>query len=376
MRRRVCRCCCCAVPTSRAIRTAARPSFPGGLLDATDRGHYDRCHGLDDRAASARLGLPSDGLHYYVAAVRECFEEAGLLVAVDAAGEPIDLSGIPEAELWELRRALHANRIGMAEVCERIGARLAVDRLAYLSHWITPLGMPKIFDTRFFVTRLPPGQQALHDSVEAVDLLWLTPHQALDAARGLKLMNVTERTLRHLAAFDDAQSVIDAARAATVVPVTRPRVAATAGGARSVVNPGDAAYAEVGRLDPHGQGRTCSELVPGRAVWLSPRVLRVTAPNGSLMTGPGTNSYFIGAPAGDDWALLDAGPDDAAHVKALIAAAPGRITRLLGHAYPQGPFAGGGRPAPGHRCRDLRPRGRSCRMAGHRLRARSPAVRR
>ena len=57
--------------------------FPGGLLDASDRGHYPRCRGLDDAAASARLGLSSDGLHYWVAAVRECFEEAGLLLASD-----------------------------------------------------------------------------------------------------------------------------------------------------------------------------------------------------------------------------------------------------------------------------------------------------
>ena len=303
--------------------------FPGGLLDEADRGHYERCHGLDDRAASTRLALPSDGLHYYVAAVRECFEEAGLLIGVDAAGQPIDLGRIPEAELWELRKALHANRIGMAEVCERIGARLAVDRLAYLSHWITPLGMPKIFDTRFFVTRMPEGQRALHDSVEAVDLLWLTPAQALDPARGLKLLNVTELTLRRVAAFDDAQSVIDAAHATAIVPMTRPRVGKDGSGARSVVNPGESAYAELGRLDPHGHGKACAELVPGRGVWLSPRVLRVTAPNGSLMTGPGTNSYFIGVPGSDDWALLDAGPDDASHVQALLDAAPGRITRLL-----------------------------------------------
>ena len=58
--------------------------FPGGLLDNSDRGHYARCNGLDDAAASARLGLASDGLHYWVAAVRECFEEAGLLFATDA----------------------------------------------------------------------------------------------------------------------------------------------------------------------------------------------------------------------------------------------------------------------------------------------------
>ena len=65
--------------------------FPGGLLDASDQGHYRLCAGLDDASASARLGLPQDGLHYWVAAVRECFEEAGLLLATDASGQTVDL---------------------------------------------------------------------------------------------------------------------------------------------------------------------------------------------------------------------------------------------------------------------------------------------
>jgi glyoxylase-like metal-dependent hydrolase (beta-lactamase superfamily II)/8-oxo-dGTP pyrophosphatase MutT (NUDIX family) len=302
--------------------------FPGGLLDTADRSHYERCQGLDDAAASARLGLRADGLHYWVAAVRECFEEAGLLFAVDAQGAPVDLRQTPVDELWAMRRALHANEIGMAEVCERLGVRLAVGELAYFSHWITPLGMPKIFDTRFFVTRVPAGQTALHDGDETVELLWLTPAQALDKARGLKLMNVTERTLQQLAGFASADQAMAATRAIVEVPVTRPRLASGPKG-RMVVNPREPAFAEIGRLDPEGHGQASAELLPGRPVWLSPRVLRVTAPNGNMMTGPGTNSYFIGAPGGDEWALLDAGPFDATHVQALRDAAPGKVTRML-----------------------------------------------
>jgi glyoxylase-like metal-dependent hydrolase (beta-lactamase superfamily II) len=88
------------------------------------------------------------------------------------------------------------------------------------------------------------------------------------------------------------------------------------------------AYAEIGRLDPAGRGDVGIELVPGRAVRLSPRVVRVTADNGSVMTGPGTNSYFVGDPGGP-CALIDPGPDDPAHVKALLESAPGPITRIL-----------------------------------------------
>ncbi len=318
------------------LRRAERPGdqnsgatvFPGGLLDKSDRGHYERCSGLDDAAASARLGLPSDGLHYWVAAVRECFEEAGLLFATDASGAVVDLHALPADEVVAMRHALHTNEIGMAEVCERFNVRLAADRLAYYAHWITPLGMPKIFDTRFFVTEAPAGQTAVHDAKETVEQLWLTPAEAVSRARDLKLMNVTERELKHLSTFQRAADVVAWARAQATIPLNRPRVGQSAKG-RTPVNLGDWAYAELGRIDPEGRGQASVELVPGKPVWLSPRVLRVTADNGSMMTGPGTNAYFIGAPGSDDWALLDPGPGDAAHVQALLAAAPGRITRIL-----------------------------------------------
>ena len=318
------------------IRRAERPGdqnsgatvFPGGLLDVSDRGHYERCNGLDDAAASARLGLPADGLHYWVAAVRECFEEAGLLFATDADGSTVDLDALPQDEVVALRRALHANQTGMAEVCARFNVRLATDRLAYHSHWITPVGLPKIFDTRFFVTEAPAGQTAVADATETVDLLWMTPAQVLDRSNGLRLMNVTEITLKQIATFTKAADAVAWARAQTTVPLNRPRIGQSAKGKRPL-NRGDWAYAELGRIDPEGAGTASVELVPGRGVWLSPRVLRVTADNGSMMTGPGTNAYFVGAPGSDSWALIDPGPDDAAHVAALLAAAPGRITRIL-----------------------------------------------
>ena len=318
------------------IRRAERPGdqnsgatvFPGGLLDASDRGHYERCNGLDDATASARLGLAADGLHYWVAAVRECFEEAGLLFATDADGKTVDLDALPQDEVVALRRALHANQTGMAEVCARFNVRLATDRLAYYSHWITPKGLPKIFDTRFFVTEAPAGQTAVADATETVDLLWMTPAEVLDKNNGLRLMNVTEITLKHIATFTKAADAVAWARAQTTVPLNRPRIGVSSKGKRPL-NRGDWAYAELGRLDPDGNGTASIELVPGQGVWLSPRVLRVTADNGSMMTGPGTNAYFIGAPGSDSWALLDPGPDDDTHVKALLAAAPGKITRIL-----------------------------------------------
>lgn len=305
--------------------------FPGGLLDAADRSHYPHCWGLDDAAASARLGLPEHGLQYWVAAVRECFEESGLLFAANGSGADtalVDLMGHDSDALMALRHALHTGQIGLDTVCEQFGAKLAVGGLSYFAHWITPKGLPKIFDTRFFIAAAPPAQTARHDANETVALLWLTPAQALDAARGLKLMNVTVRVLENLARFACVADALAWSELQTDVPTNRPRIGLGETG-RTPINHDHLAFAEVGRLDLEGLGHARIDLQPGRPVWLSPSVLRVTAGNGNMMTGPGTNSYFIGAPGGDAWALLDPGPDHASHVAALLAAAPGRITRIL-----------------------------------------------
>jgi len=111
--------------------------FPGGVLDAVDRQLHSRCVGDDDVQASARLGLPQGGLDYSVAAVRECFEEVGLLFA----------SGQMEAALREQASAVTG--ADFVALCERHTLRLDMSALRYHSHWLTPPGLPKRFDTRF-----------------------------------------------------------------------------------------------------------------------------------------------------------------------------------------------------------------------------------
>jgi glyoxylase-like metal-dependent hydrolase (beta-lactamase superfamily II) len=107
------------------------------------------------------------------------------------------------------------------------------------------------------------------------------------------------------------------------VPRIFPRFGRGAKGSRPVM-PDEHAWAEIGRLDSTGHGEACYDIQPGVPVQLSPRLIRVTANNGSVMTGPGTNSYLI-AGADNQWAVIDPGPADPAHLQALLRAAPGPI---------------------------------------------------
>jgi 8-oxo-dGTP pyrophosphatase MutT (NUDIX family) len=154
--------------------------FAGGALDPNDESAdvYSMCDGLDDARASEQLELPSNGLRFFVAAVREAFEECGLLLAYDASGEIVDLSSWDESRLREIRLKISAGRLTFAELCRAQGWRIAVDKLAFFSHWITPPGSVR-FDTRFFLCSVPPRQTASLAGNEMSQLVWRTAAEAL-----------------------------------------------------------------------------------------------------------------------------------------------------------------------------------------------------
>jgi glyoxylase-like metal-dependent hydrolase (beta-lactamase superfamily II)/8-oxo-dGTP pyrophosphatase MutT (NUDIX family) len=299
--------------------------FPGGALSAGDREAHAFVLGADDATLSARYGLVEGMLDHAIAAVRETFEEVGLLLACDDLGRPAE----PRPAWADWRGRLQRGEATLAQMCRALDLKIDLRHLACWSHWITPPGVPKRFDTRFFLAPMPPGQQPEADRTEATELMWLTPQQALSRGDDLKLLPVTRRTLGDLSVFANTAEALAGAAAQTLIPATRPRRALNRRGL-TVVQPDDWAYAEVCKLDPEGLAHDAwAELVAGRVVRLSDRIRRVTAPNPGMMTGPGTNSYFVGCPESDRWALIDPGPADAAHLAALQAAAPGPVHWVL-----------------------------------------------
>jgi len=293
--------------------------FPGGVLDAADSAAWRWCLGQDDAQASARLGLREGGLNYFVAALRECFEEVGLLFVCRPDGSPADLAPHAEA-LRDWRHRLHHGQATMAALCEAFDWRLDLREMAYFSHWLTPVLRPKRFDTRFFVRLAPPAQDAMPDLGEALELMWLTPDEALQPQRALKLLNVTQRTLHDIRGFSSARVAFEHALALRGVALHFPRPALARNGQRFVIE-SDPAYDEVAHLDPDGRGDLRCELQPGDVQRLSPRLWRVA--------GASRNAYLVCDPGTGCCVVIDADPGDAVQWQALRSTATGAVRHEL-----------------------------------------------
>ncbi|HEV2427616.1 MAG TPA: hypothetical protein VGS61_05310 [Acidimicrobiales bacterium] len=219
--------------------------FPGGALDPSDAsaGSASRSRGCDDATASATLGLGEGGLAYLVAGARELFEEAGVLLAVDESGAPATLDD--EARWAANRAARNDGREAFADLLEREGLYLDLSGFAYLAHWVTPVGPPRRFDTRFFCVAAPPGQHGAPDAGETVASVWIRPADALAGVeRGdFDMIFPTIRTLESISAATSVDEVLMFAR--DQGPVTRhePRIVER-DGAIAILLPGDDGYAD------------------------------------------------------------------------------------------------------------------------------------
>jgi 8-oxo-dGTP pyrophosphatase MutT (NUDIX family) len=231
--------------------------FPGGLVDAADSAPALLAAStyLAPPMAAARLGedlAPPAALAFWIAAIRELFEETGILLAT-VEGAPLGFSDAARAARFRAHRmALLAGELSFAELVERERLRLATDRVEYFSRWITPVNAPRRYDARFFVAEVPADQEPVHDERETASVTWLAPAAALERtqAGALTLAPPTLRTLEDLRDLGSTARILEAARARLFPPIL-PKVV-DLGGRMTILYPGDVAYARAVPGEPAG----------------------------------------------------------------------------------------------------------------------------
>ena len=226
--------------------------FPGGKVDDADHAAdlEPICDGLDDATASARMGMDRGGLAWLVAAIRECFEEAGVLLARRREAHEIVRfdDAATEQRFSAARHAVHEGERSLFEVCTSEDLLLLTDRVFLVDHWLTPVGERRRFDTRFFVAAAPEAQEPLHDDKETIASLWVRPSDALQrlADGELSMFPPTIASLRFLAGASDVDEALAASEAVGVPPMILPRMMIDdEGKVRGVKLPGQDGYDDV-----------------------------------------------------------------------------------------------------------------------------------
>lgn len=215
--------------TSEAAFAGGMYVFPGGRVDGDDHLHsYDELRvGPTPAQAAQREALGFEWRGYWIAGIRESFEEAGLLLAYDESGALVRYDDPATRERFDRYRApLHAGELSLADICREERLRLAVDRIHFFNRFVTPFGRPRRFDTRFFIAEAPAGQTGTHDDFETVASRWISPQEALERndAREFDLMRVTRMQLESLARFDSKADLLAGALAQQQFTVHRPHV--------------------------------------------------------------------------------------------------------------------------------------------------------
>ncbi len=204
-------------------------AFPGGVLEAADSRVYEHCAGVSASEADALLEVDG-GLAYFSAAVRELFEESGVLLAA------VEQSGV---DLAAARDALNDGSLDWQTFVNENALQLRCDALHYFSFWITPEALPRRFSTRFFLAAMPDDQDAAHCGGELTDSCWMTAEDALAASRdgSISLHFPTIRTLESLARHSSLDMLLDwaAACAKEGVPCIFPEIDRRGGESRVIV---------------------------------------------------------------------------------------------------------------------------------------------
>ncbi len=301
--------------TRRSLTASFAPGayvFPGGGVDVADSTAY---------AQSTRRATQSDlHLTQAIAAIRESFEELGVLLAQHADG-----SAATDADIASLDR-----KQPFAAQCAARGLKLSADRVHVLAHWITDRDLPRRFDVPFLVARMPTGQTPVADESEQFEPVWVRPADALarHETGSFFIIFPTIRTLQRLKDLKTVDAVLTAC-AATEQPLwtSCPRAGWLAGSEARYMEH-EQPFGELELVSPDGQINHHLDWNTLQPVPLLKNVLRLTAPNPGVMTGPGTNSYLVGDPR-TGYIAIDPGPADAEHIERLWHAASGDIRMIV-----------------------------------------------
>ena len=306
--------------TRRSMTASFAPGayvFPGGGIDPADA--------LAHAQSTRRPGQGDGTLTQALAAIRESFEELGVLLARHADGR-----GVTDADLAGLDR-----QAPLAAQCQARGLVLAGAEVFTLAHWVTDRDLPRRFDVPFLVARMPHGQTPVADGTEQFEPCWVRPLDALarHAAGHFFMIFPTLRTLERLQRYASVAAVLDACAHDKPLWISCPR-AGLLGGQDARYMEMDAPYGELALTSPDGQRVHALDWQFERPVPLLKNVRRLTAPNPGVMTGPGTNSYLVGT-AASGFVVIDPGPNDTAHIERLFEATGGRIEAIVcTHSHP------------------------------------------
>ncbi len=285
--------------------------FPGGTIDVADAQSHE--------FASRRPTQGGERLTQAIAAIRESFEELGVLLARHADGRHADASDVAAIDR-------HAP---FAAQCRERGLVLAADEVFVLAHWITDRDLPRRFDVPFLVARMPQGQLPVADEAEQFEPVWVRPADALaqHEAGTFFMIFPTIRTLERLVKYPTVDDVLKACAGEQPLWTSCPR-AGFVNGADARFMEHEMAYGELALVCPDGQLLHHLDWQTDHPVSLLRNTMRLTAPNPGVMTGPGTNSYMVGDPS-TGFIVVDPGPDDTGHIDRLWRAAGGNIRYIV-----------------------------------------------
>jgi recombination protein RecT len=285
--------------------------FPGGAIDAADAQAHD--------IAARRPTQVDERLTQAIAAIRESFEELGVLLARHRDGSPVT-----SADVASLDR--HAP---FADQCRQRGLVLAADQVFVLAHWITDRDLPRRFDVPFLVARMPEGQSPVADEAEQFEPVWVRPSDALARHKAGQFFIIfpTIRTLERLEKFASVDAVLAACAGDQPLWTSCPR-AGFVQGAEARYMEHEMQFGELALVCPDGQLLHHLDWRTDQPVALLKNLVRVTAPNPGVMTGPGTNGYIVGDPD-TGYIVVDPGPDEPAHQQRIWRATGGDIRMIV-----------------------------------------------